>query len=102
MVLNVTPRPFTRPGTAGIELEHHLQDAGGHDVHQAQWDQHFPRKALELIFTEARVGKSEPVDEERYEHHLAEQDEWPNYVENVGILSILTCPKKSNSLYSML
>src|SRR5262249_6614626 len=54
IVLSVTPKPPTRPGSFGFFIEtdpseRNLEDAGEKDVREPDRDQELPRQGLQLI-----------------------------------------------------
>src|SRR2546423_10160513 len=97
IVRNVAHRPFTSPWPyvgrspvwswrtwMSLISEHHLGNAGGHDVDQGQGDEELPGELLELVLAQARVGEPEPEQKERHQEGLEEQDDRPEELQRGG------------------
>src|SRR6476469_881324 len=89
--LNVTPRPFSTPGTsfAIVRLrpssECDLQAGRDHDVDQGDGDEELPGEPLQLVLPEPRVGETDEEDDSHQDEHLREQHDRPDDVHVAGV-----------------
>src|SRR3954452_9833245 len=83
--LNVTPRPFSTPGTSLAMSEGDFQAGRDHDVDQGDGDEVLPGEPLQLVLPEAWVGEAHEEDEAHQDHHLREQHDRPDDVHVVGV-----------------
>ena len=68
-------------------LEHHLEDAGGHDVDQRQGNEHLPSELLQLVLPQTGIGEPDPEDQEGNEQDLDQHDAGPEHVQEYLICS---------------